>query len=124
MTMPNSKCLTPGMSATLTTTGGPVLVMANIGGVWVFDAEGCTEATFFLVMDNTVISAHAIYWTNGGDYLSTENMVSWQVPAAGKHTFQVQEADYNWCGTYDQTVVGGQEASGMSSTRTLIVREF
>jgi hypothetical protein len=125
LTAPNSNCLTPNMTLTVTTSGGPVLVSAIIPGVTV--ATCPVIANFYLVMDSQFISGQVPDWDAT---LPTVTMMSLQAPAAGTHTFQVQESDdASMCGSgdYFQTYVswGEQGSTGWASqTRTLIVREF
>ncbi len=128
LTAPNSNCLTPGMSVTITTSGGPVLILANIGGAWV---DGCVGANFYLAMDKQFISTSFAFppQTGEGFVFSPVQMQSLQVPAAGTHTFQVQESDDAAdCGSggYSQTYVSGTDSNAgwPNATRSLIVREF
>jgi len=125
LTSPNHSCVTPGLSLKVTTSGGPVLVMANLGGVLV---ANCVIADFYLVMDNTIISTQEFYNFDGTDFNQfTQNLLSLQAPAAGTHTFEVEESDTQpaCVGSYAPTEVSQQEGhTSASITRTLIVREF
>jgi hypothetical protein len=129
LSAPNSNCLTPGMSVTVTTSGGPVLILANIGGAMV---SGCVTANFYLAMDNQFISTSfaASPATGYAFVFPAMQMQSLQVPTAGKHTFQVQEADdASYCGSgdYQQTYVSyppGTGAPWPNPTRSIIVHEL
>jgi hypothetical protein len=121
LTTPNHSCATPGLSLKVTTSGGPVLILASIGGVLV---HNCISSEFYLVMDNAIVSTQEYYGDNGTDFQEvTQDLLSLQVPATGTHTFEVEESDivYGCIGTYVETTVGGLTAN---TTRTLIVREF
>jgi hypothetical protein len=129
LTSSNSACQTPNMSVTVTTSGGPVLIMANIGGVVIFS---CVVPNFYLVMDNQFIAStfldEARSGNAGGVSASQVSLMSLQTPAAGSHTFQVQESDdQGFCsgGGITPTHVSGAPAwYAESANRTLIVREF
>jgi hypothetical protein len=128
LSAPNSNCQTPNMTLTVTTSGGPVLVMANIGAVI---SEYCTIANFYLVMDGKFIGKSFVNSaSNIGNYSAVPlALMSLQTPPAGKHTFQVQESDDNsnsvieGCGPIP-TSVSGTAFYSETATRTLIVREF
>jgi trimeric autotransporter adhesin len=128
LSAPNSNCLTPGMSVTVTTAGGPVLILAHIGGV---EGAACVTANFYLVMDNQFISLDNLAVDNSLYifYVSAQ-LQSLQVPAAGSHTFQVQEwDDASGCGSgdYVQTYVGYPASGDEDSpkpTRSIIVHEL
>jgi hypothetical protein len=131
--VPNPNCLTPNMSVTVTTTGGPVLIMANIGGVIFNDnssGASCTTANFLLVMDSEFIASKTYADENVQSVVTDATFMSVQTPAAGIHTFQVQEWDNaQFCGSGDYSptqVSSGGENVGVSasSTRTLFVREL
>jgi hypothetical protein len=129
LTAPDSSCLTPNMTVTVTTSGGPVLVMANIGGILPDDYGGpCAYANFYLVMDNQIIATQNLGIYGADAFLLTATMMSLATPAAGEHTFQVQEADdAAQCssGYYNPTLVSTNSDQGWPNpTRTLIVREF
>jgi len=127
---PDPACLTPNMTLTVTTSGGPVLVMANIGGVQINSVNSCDIVSFYLVMDNRFISTQQFYGWDNQYPVFTVTMMALPVPAAGTHTFQVQEADDpndGECGSgdYYPTIVSWRlETVGPGPTRTLIVREF
>ena len=127
LTSPNSTCQTPGMSLTVKTSGGPVLIMANIGAVVLFS---CVVPNFHLVMDNQFIGSTftdlAASGNVGGYSASQASLMSLQTPNAGSHTFQVQESDdRTFCGgTAAFTLVSGAPWYAESASRTLIVREF
>jgi hypothetical protein len=128
LSAPNSNCLTPGMSVTVTTAGGPVLILAHMGGVI---GAGCVAASFYLVMDNQFISADLVQGDSSSvnEFYGSAQLQSLQMPAAGSHTFQVQEADNaGGCGSGDywQTVVSqaGDYAPWPNSTRSIIVHEL
>jgi hypothetical protein len=129
LTAPDSNCLTPNMTLTVTTSGGPVLVMANIGGILPNDYGGpCAYANFYLVMDNQIIATQNLGIYGADAFILTATMMSLATPAAGEHTFQVQEADdAAQCssGYYSPTLVSTNSDPGWPNpTRTLIVREF
>jgi hypothetical protein len=127
LSAPNSNCLTPGMSLKVTTSGGPILVIANIGMVV---PASCVLANFHLVMDNEFIGGAVVALAPVvGAYAATPlTMTSLQTPAAGTHTFQVQETDdtsFLCSNIYVQTTVSGQSAFvSETAPRSLIVREF
>ncbi len=132
---PNPKCVTPGMTLTVTTSGGPVLIMAVVGGVQPANngstggPAACVASNFYLTMDDQIISTQFVVApfveTNA---VTNVAMTSLQSPAAGTHTFQVQEADdASQCssGDYSPTYVSVASSPGWAkSTRTLIVREL
>ena len=130
LSAPDPACLTPNMTLTVTTSGGPVLVMANIGGVQINSVNSCDIVSFYLVMDNRFISTQQFYGWDNQYPVFTVTMMALPVPAAGTHTFQVQEADDpndGECGSgdYYPTIVSWRlETVGPGPTRTLIVREF
>lgn len=106
LSAPDSNCLTPNTTLTVTTSGGPVLIMANIGGVEPAIAPGgvsaCAYPNFYLVMDSQIIATQNLGIDGSDFYGLTVTMISLQTPAAGKHTFQVQEADdASQCGSGD-----------------------
>jgi hypothetical protein len=128
LTVPNSNCLTPGMSVKVTTAGGPVLILAHIGGV---EGVACVSANFYLVMDNQFIAADIVVADSSSVnfFFSSVQLQSLQVPAAGSHTFQVQEADdaqYCGSGDYSQTNVSRQDGGSPwpNLTRSIIVHEL
>jgi hypothetical protein len=128
--VPNPNCVTPGMSVTVTTSGGPVLIMADIGGIaGTTGGSACQAALFYIVMDKQVVSQHEVLLPNVG-VLAVANvtMVSLQTPTAGTHTFQIQETDdASSCGSgdYSPTIVSFLwGAPWGAATRTLIVREL
>jgi trimeric autotransporter adhesin len=129
--VPNPNCLTPGMSVTVTTSGGPVLIMADIGGISTNTGgdDACQTALFYIVMDKQIVSQHPLLLPNGDYAYGNLTMMSLQTPAAGTHTFQVQETDdASSCGSgdYSPTIVSLNPdiVSYGSTTRTLIVREL
>jgi hypothetical protein len=126
---PNSNCLTPNMSVTVTTSGGPVLVLAHVGGIEIYN--GCVSPNFYLTMDNQFISTDVLAPPLGYTVIDSLEIQSLQVPAAGTHTFQVQESDNTAvCSAegydYDATSVSDScDGPGWPAvTRSLIVREF
>jgi trimeric autotransporter adhesin len=128
--VPNPNCVTPGMSVTVTTSGGPVLIMADVGGIASSTpGSACQAALFYIVMDKQVVSQHEVLLPNVG-VLAVANvtMVSLQTPTAGTHTFQIQETDdASSCGSgdYSPTIVSFLwGASWGAGTRSLIVREL
>jgi hypothetical protein len=130
LSSPNSACQTPNMTLTVTTSGGPVLIMANLGAVV---SEYCTVADFYLVMDGNFIATNFVNaGSNVGNYSGIPlTIISLQTPGAGKHTFQVQESDDNSngsvggsCGPIPTRLGGGGFVYSENATRTLIVREL
>jgi hypothetical protein len=136
VTLPKSDCAVANMTLTEETSGGPVLIIANIGGV---GFESCVYPNFALVMDDHVIATQVPNSGGGfqGEYIYSQaqvsvQLISMQTPAAGTHTFQVQEYDEDLeCSKPFQVVssttvsLGGPNFStDPGSTRTLIVREF
>jgi len=132
-----SSCAIQGMTLTETTAGGPVLIMANIGGIY---AQNCVFANFYLVMDGKIIESAAVNASGedpgtsytGSFSLTSVPLLSMQTPVAGSHTFQVQESDdqSNCSGKVEVlsptiiSVGSGTVASNPGSTRTLIVHEL
>jgi len=126
LSAPDARCQTPNMSLTMASTGGPVLVMANIGTVV---TTSCVIANFYLVMDKAFIGGAVVMLAPAvGAYSATPvTIMSLQFPAAGEHTFQVQATDDQQflCGDYLPTTVSGQsDVFSQTAPRTLIVREF
>jgi hypothetical protein len=130
LSSPNSACQTPNMTLTVTTSGGPVLIIANLGAVI---SVYCTIPNFYLVMDGKFIATNFINAASqAGIYSAIPlSLTTLQTPAAGTHTFQVQESDDNsnpsiggTCGPVPTQLGGSEIAYSESSTRTLIVREF
>ncbi len=124
LTSANSACDTPNMLLTETTGNVPVLIMANLNGIYV-DYSGCVTANFALVMDGTIIAVSNV-WVSG-TMLTSVTLLSLQFPAPGSHTFEVQESDDTGrCGssTIRTTVGASSNRSTNYSTSTLIVREF
>jgi hypothetical protein len=80
-------------------------------------------------MDSQIIATQNLGISGCDFYGLTVTMISLQTPAAGKHTFQVQEADdASQCGRgdYSPTFISLNldAPSWPSPTRSLIVREF
>ena len=125
LTSANSQCDTPGMLVTVTTRIVPVFIMANLNGV-AFAA--CVVPNFALVMDGNIIAASNLQNFNSHSITTSLTLVSLQFPAAGNHTFEVQESDDNSAcglgGARTQVGLPSNASASNFSTRTLIVREF
>jgi hypothetical protein len=128
--LPASAFVQASPAAKAGVSGGPVLIMADVGGIASgSDGSACQAALFYIVMDKQVVSQHEVLLPNVG-VLAVGNvtMVSLQTPTAGTHTFQIQETDdASSCGSgdYSPTIVSFLwGAPWGAATRTLIVREL
>jgi hypothetical protein len=114
------------------------MIMANLGGVL---AQNCVVPFFYLVMDGKIIaetSSNISGELTGNSYTgdfgqTTVPLMSLQAPAAGSHTFLVQESDdYSFCGHAAGVLVVWQtevsasagQNKGPNGTRILMVHEL